>query len=84
MLSHERATSSDDSIDLKAELAFKGKGTRTKLNPSIGIKFQWFDSGSNRIGIDRLKWYKSNRYNTFTYKNFAIYALDVYSVHLML
>ena len=89
MLSRERATvftqtSSDSSIDLKPEFVFKGKGTRTKLNPPSGIKFQWSESGSYRI--DQLKqtiMNLPNRFNPFTCKDFAIYVLDDYAVHLM-
>ena len=90
MLSRERATlftqiSSDSSIDLKAEFVFKGKGTRTKLNRPSGIKFQWSESGSYRI--DQLKqtiMNLPNRFNPFTCKDFGIYKLDDYAVHLML
>ena len=92
MLSRERATvftqtSSDSSIDLKPEFVSKGKGTRTKLNPPSGIKFQWYESGSYRI--DQLKqtiMNIPNRFNPFTFnpfKDFAIYVLDNYAVHLM-
>ena len=92
MLSRERATvftqtSSDSSIDLKPEFVSKGKGTRTKLNPPSGIKFQWYESGSYRI--DQLKqtiMNIPNRFNSFTFnpfKDFAIYVLDNYAVHLM-
>ena len=89
MLSCERAivftqTSSSSSIDLKPEFVFKGKGTRTKLNPPSGIKFQWSESGSYRI--DQLKqtiMNLPNRFNPFTCKNFAIYVLHDYAVHLM-
>ena len=89
MLSRERVTvftqtSSDSSIDLKPEFVFKGKGTRTKLNPPSGIKFQWSESGSYRI--DQLKqtiMNLPNRFNPFTCKDFAIYVLDDYAAHLM-
>ena len=90
MLSRERATvftqtSSDSSIDLKPDFVFKGKGTtRTKLNPPSGIKFQWSESGSYRI--DQLKqtiMNLPNRFNPFTSKDFAIYVLHDYAVHLM-
>ena len=87
MLSRERATvftqtSSDSSIDLKPEFVSKGKGTRTKLNPPSGIKFQWYESGSYRI--DQLKQTIMNIPNRFNpFKDFAIYVLDNYAVHLM-
>ena len=88
-LSRERATvftqtSSDSSIDLKPDFVFKGKGTRTKLNPPSGIKLQWSESGSYRI--DQLKqaiMNLPNRFNPFTCKDFAIYVLHDYAVHLM-
>ena len=89
MLSRERATvftqtSSGFSIDLKSKFVFKGKGTRTKLNPSSGIKFQWPERGSYRI--DQLKQTIMNlprRFNPFMCKDFAIYVLNDYAVHLM-
>ena len=77
-------TSSDSSIDLKPDFVFKGKGTRTKLNPPSGIKLQWSESGSYRI--DQLKqaiMNLPNRFNPFTCKDFAIYVLHDYAVHLM-
>ena len=90
MLSRERATvftqtSSDSSIDLKPEFVLKGKGTRTKLNRPSSIKFQWSESGSYRM--DQLKQTiinLPNRFNPFKCKDFGIYKLDDYAVHLML
>ena len=89
ILSRERATvftktSSNSSINLKPEFAFKGKGKRTKLNSPSGIKAQWSESGSYRI--DQLKqtiMNLPNRFNPFTSKDFAIYVLHDYAVHLM-
>ena len=76
--------SSDPSIKVLPEFVFKGKGTRTKLQPSAGIKYHWAPKGSYRLEqmlatISNLP----NRYNPFTIKNFGIYVLDDYSVHLM-
>ena len=67
------------------EFVFKGKGTRTVLNPPPGIKFQWAPKGSYRPQhmlktIQNL----SNRFNMFTLKKYAIYVLDDYSVLLIL
>ena len=88
MLSRERATvfkqTSNSSIDVKPEFVFKGKGTRTKLNPPSSIKFQWSESGS--YWIDQLKqtiMNLRNRFYPFTCKDFTIYVLDDYVVHLM-
>ena len=38
--------SSDPTANFILEFVFKGKGTRTKLNPPEGMKVQWSDSGS--------------------------------------
>ena len=52
-LSRERVTvftyiSSSLDINLNPEFVFKGKGTRTKLDPPDGIKFKWAPKGSYR------------------------------------
>ena len=88
-LSRERVTvftqlCSDPSMTLKPEFVFKGKGTRTELHLPEGIKFNWVPEGSYRLEqmlrtISNLP----NRFNIFTRKNYAIYFLDDYSVHLM-
>ena len=88
-LSRERITvftqlCSDPGVILKPEFVFKGKGTRTVLHPPKGIKFNWAPKGSYRLEqmlrtISNLP----NRFNIFTPKNYAIYVLDDYSVHLM-
>ena len=88
-LSRERITaftqiSSDPSVVVKPEFVFKGKGTRTKINPPKGINYHWAPKGSYRLEqmlatISNLP----NRYNMFTQKNFCIYVLDDYSVHIM-
>ena len=86
MLSRERCTvftqiSTEGTIT--PEFLFKGKGTRTKLNPPSGMHVQWAPKGSYRLPnmlsmLEKLK----NRHNMFSHKNFAIYILDDYSVHL--
>ena len=86
MLSRERATvytqvSSEGK--LIPEFVFKGKGTRTKLNPPEGMNVQWAEKGSYRLPnmlnmVSKLP----NRYNLFSNKDYAIYVLDDYSVHL--
>ena len=88
-LSREHVTaftqaSSDPSIKVFPEFVFKGKGTRTHFQPPAGIKFHWAPKGSYRLeqmlaAISNLP----NWYNPFTIKNFGIYVLDDYSVHLM-
>ena len=90
MLSRERITCftqlcSDPKVDLKSEFVFKGKGTRTHLTPPEGVNYQWAPKGSYRIEhiLDMIK-QLPNRYNMFTKKEYAIYVLDGYSVHLML
>lgn len=88
-LSRERVTaftqaSSDPSIVVKPEFVFKGKGTRTHLSPPDGIKYHWAPKGSYRLEqmlatISNLP----NRHNLFMMRNYCIYVLDDYSVHLM-
>lgn len=88
MLSRERVTVftqvSSDSKFHTPEFVFKGKGTRTKVNVAEDIKFQWSPSGSYRLEqllktINNLP----NLYHPFTQKDYAIYVLDDYAVHLM-
>ena len=89
MLSRERATCftqlcSDPKITLKPEFVFKGKGTRTQLNPPDGMNVQWAPKGSYRIEqiLDMVK-HLPYLFNMFTEQGYAIYVLDDYSVHLM-
>ena len=80
MLSQERATiytqvSSEGK--LIPEFVSKGKGTRTKLNPSEGINVHWAERGSYRLSnmlnmVSKLQ----NRYNLFSNNDYAIYVLD--------
>ncbi len=61
----------------------EGLGTRTNLHPPAGIKFHLAPKGSYCLEqmlatISNLP----NRYHPFTIKNFGIYVLDDYSVHL--
>ena len=88
-LSRERVAvftqvSSDPDLTLKPEFVFKGKGTRTSLHPPDGIKYNWAPKGSYRL--EQMLYIISNlpnRYNIFTPKNYAIYVLDDYSVHIV-
>ena len=87
ILSSEKVTvftqvSSSSDINLNPEFVCKGKGTRTKLDPPDGIKFNWAPKGSYRLdqmlkNISNLP----NKFNIFTPKNYAVYVLDDYSVH---
>ena len=85
-LSRERITvftqlCSDPGVILRPEFVFKGKGTRTVLHPP---QLNWVPKGSYRL--EQMLYTISNlpnRYNIFTPKNYAIYVLDDYSVHLM-
>ena len=89
MLSRQTVTlftliSSDPVIKLLPEFVCKGKGTRAKVNAPDCVKCQWSESGPYRLEhmlktIDNIP----NRYNPFTPKNFAIYPLGDYAVHLM-
>ena len=88
-LSRERITaftqvSSDPNAVVRPEFVFKGKGTRTKLNSPEGIKYQWVPKRLYRLEqmlgtISNL----SNCHHISTMKNYCIYALDDYSVHIM-
>ena len=89
ILSRERVTvftqvSSDPAININPEFVFKGIGTRTKLTLDGNVKYQWSVSGSYREE-HMLKTISNlpNRFNPFTQKDFAIYVLDDYAVHLM-
>ena len=89
MLSRERITcftsvSSSEEVEILPEFVFKGVGTRTKINAPPNVYYQWSPSGSYRL--EHLKKTISNlpnRYNMFSEKDFAIYVLDDYAVHLM-
>ena len=88
-LSRERVTvftqvSSSSDINLNPEFVFKGKGTRTKLDPLDGIKFNWAPKGSYYLD-QMLKTISNlpNWFNIFTQKNYDVYVLNDYSVHLM-
>ena len=86
MLSRERCTvftqvSTHEPIT--PEFLFRGKGTRTHLNPLTGMNVHWAEKGSYRLPnmlnmVATLK----HRYHMFTEKDNAIYILDNYSVHL--
>ena len=75
---------SSDSKLYTPEFVFKVKGTRTKINVEEDIKSQWSPSGSYRLD-QLLKTIGNllNRYHPFTQKDYAIYILDDYAVHLM-
>ena len=88
-LSRERVTiftqvCSNPNLTLQPEFVFKRKGTRTTLHPPEGIKYNCAPKDSYRLEqmlctISNLP----NRCNIFNPKNYAIYVLDDYSVHLM-
>ena len=89
MLSRERATvftqvSSQKKINLNPDFVFKGVGTRAKVSVPDTVKYQWSASGSYRID-QMLKTISNlpNCYNPFTPKEFAIFVLNDYAVHLM-
>ena len=74
---------SDPNVTLQPEFVLKGKGTR-KTHPPIGIKYNWAPKELYRLQqmlytILNL----TNRFNIFTSKNYAIYVLDDYSVHII-
>ena len=59
-------------------------GTRITLNPPENIKFQWSEKGSYRLP-QMLKTIENlpNRSHPWMKKDYAIYVLDNYAVHLM-
>ena len=83
MLSRERITcftsvSSSEEVKILPEFVFNGVGTRKKINapPMVTESYR----------LEHLKKTISNltnRYNMFSEKDFAIYVLDDYAVHLM-
>lgn len=77
--------STDKNVVLKPEFLFKGAGKKVKLNPPEGVHVQWAPKGSYRLEnmqamIKRLP----TRVRNFVFeeKNWGIYSLDDYSVHL--
>ena len=74
----------DSSIKLSPEFVFKGKGTLTKVNAPKNMHYQGAAKGSYRVE-QMLKTisHLPNRFNTLTPKNYAIYVLDDYSVHVL-
>ena len=70
--------------EISPEFVFKGKGTLTKVNAPKNMHYQGAPKGSYRVeqmlkAISHLP----NRFNMLTPKNYAIYVLDDYSVHLL-
>ena len=89
MLSTERVTVytqvvSDNKINLIPEFVFKGVGTRTKLQPPDGVKYQWDPKGSYRLDqmLRSIKNFPTH-FSMFTQKDFGVYVHDDYTVHLM-
>ena len=67
-----------------AEFDFKGKGTRTTLEPPGKIQVQWSEKGSYRTGnvlefINRLPTLKASG---LVPQNRDVFTLDDYSAHL--
>jgi len=89
-LSRERVTvftqiATDGVANLHSEFVFKGTGKRPpKLTTPPNIHYQWSPKGSYRLEqlLETIK-HLPNRFNIFSYANFAIYVLDDYAVHLM-
>ena len=89
-LSRERVTvftqiATDGVENLHSEFVFKGTGKRPpKLITPPNIHYQWSPKVSYRLEqlLETIK-HLPNRFNIFSYANFAIYVLDDYAVHLM-
>lgn len=72
-------------MKLASEFVWKGKGKRIKLDAPEGVYFQWAEKGSYRLEqmLETIS-HLPNRKNMFTgEKDYAIYVLDDYAVHLM-
>ena len=87
-LSRERATvftqlSTDPVNKPSLEMAFKGKGVRIKVSPPKDMQVQFAEKGSYRLEnmLQMTKCLK-NRHHIFSQKDYALYILDDYSVHL--
>ena len=89
MLSRERVTvftqvSSDAKHSMPLpEIVFKGKGTRIHLEKPKDMHVSWTPKGSYRLEtmLETIK-HLPNRCNVFSQKDYAIYVLDNYSVHV--
>ena len=71
-------------VTLQRKFVVKSKGTRANIHPPIGVNYNWAPKVLYRLeqmlySISNL----TNRFNIFTRKNYAIYLLDEYSVHIM-
>ena len=89
MLSGERVTvftqtSENKYIKLNLEFVFKGKGIQTKVASLSSVDYHWSVSGFYRLD-QMLKTISNlpNCYNPLTPKDFAIYVLDDYAVHII-
>ena len=83
-LERERERVREREREISPEFVFKGKGTLTKVNALKNMHYQGAPKGSYRVeqmlkAISHLP----NRFNMLTPKNYAIYVLDDYSVHLL-
>lgn len=77
--------SSEKNVKLKPEFLFKGAGKRVQLNPPEGVNVQWAPKGSYRLeNMEAMIEQLPTRVKSivFEQKNWAIYSLDDYSVHL--
>ena len=79
------STNSENSV-LKPGILFKGVGSRTNINNPDNLNIQWAPKGSYRIEnmVNTIKKEVPNlRKDLFsTEKDFGIYILDDYSVHV--
>lgn len=92
MLSRERVTvytqaSGKKGLEIRPQFVFKGKGTflQGRLNRPVGVTSHWSPKGSYRIEtmkatIKTLPNLKAQ--NIFSQRQWAIYILDDYSVHV--
>ena len=71
-------------MNILPEFVFKGKGIQTKINIRPNVHYQWSPSGSYQLEhILKTISHLPNRYHIFSEKDYAIYVLDNYAVHLM-
>ena len=61
-----------------------GTGKRTKLNPPENVHVQWAEKGSYQLEhmLETISHLPNRNTNMFTQKDYEIYILDNYAVHL--
>ena len=88
----EKHSASSPEKNVIPKFVFKGKGIQTKMNSPPNVHYQWSPSGSYQLDlVDRSHLVTTGSahsqnnftFDIFTKKDYAIYVLDNYAVHLM-